>query len=335
MRLPRPNEAIHLLPRHERDSVVDPRNIPALIMDHRSKQAGALAALRRDCASLRYLKNQSIEQSQSQDTTADLPSCPVCLMEFNVDDRAVLKCGHSLHVKCIDEILRRSGGSTTIRCPMKCINTTRKSEILIAASESLLDPNGGKSRKGIEGSWGTKVDRLIADILDVIENGERCIVFSQWDDLLSIIESALSANKIKFTHPKSASTFGLSVQSLRSSCHVMLLNVKRGAEGLTLVEATHVFMVEPLLHCGLDAQAINRVHRIGQTGKTYVHRYLIKDTIEERIDAIRMDRQATFENIEEEDSAVAATKVTKGKISAGGLDGGFTSEELKHVLSTL
>ena len=132
MRLPRPNEAIHLLPRHERDSVVDPRNIPALIMDHRSKQAGALAALRRDCASLRYLKNQSIEQSQSQDTTADLPSCPVCLMEFNVDDRAVLKCGHSLHVKCIDEILRRSGGSTTIRCPMKCINTTRKSEILIA-----------------------------------------------------------------------------------------------------------------------------------------------------------------------------------------------------------
>eukprot|EP00980_Cylindrotheca_fusiformis_P031769 scaffold26933_cov196-Cylindrotheca_fusiformis.AAC.1 len=80
-------------------------------------------------------------------------------------------------------------------------------------------------------------------------------------------------------------------------------------------------MIEPLLHCGLDSQAINRVHRIGQTQKTYVHRYVIKDTIEEKIDAIRMERVATFENAEEEDSTFSAGKQSLGKIQAGGLDG--------------
>eukprot|EP00980_Cylindrotheca_fusiformis_P015396 scaffold4333_cov69-Cylindrotheca_fusiformis.AAC.1 len=64
--------------------------------------------------------------------------------------------------------------------------------------------------------------------------GDRCLVFSQWDDLLAIVESALSANRISFTHPTGAKMFGASVHALRSLCQVMLLNVKRGAEGLTL-----------------------------------------------------------------------------------------------------
>lgn len=334
MRLPRVGENVHLLPKHEIDRIVDPRSIPALVMDHKTKQASALAALRRDTASLRYLKNQSAEHVKKKDQAQEQPTCPVCLMEFNIADRAVLKCGHSLHMKCIDEILKRSGGLSTIRCPMKCLNTTSKNEVMIAAAESVPKDDGSKISTKIEGSWGTKVDRLIADLIAVIHKGERCLVFSQWDDLLSIIESALSANCISFTHPKGAKMFGASAQALRSSCQVMLLNVKRGAEGLTLVAATHVFMIEPLLHCGLDAQAINRVHRIGQTEKTYVHRYIIKDTIEEKIDAIRMERVATFENVEEEDSTFAASKHSQGKIQAGGLDGGFSAEELQEILNT-
>jgi E3 ubiquitin-protein ligase SHPRH len=334
MRLPKIDENIHALSKQELDRIVDPRNIPGLIMDHSSKQAGALAALRRDMSSLRYLKNQSVENVQSQDEK-EAPTCPVCLMEFNAADRAVLKCGHSLHLKCIEEILKRKAGSNSIRCPMKCLTSTSKCEIMIAAADSLCKDDRSKTSRKIVGSWGTKVDRLLADLIDVINKGERCLVFSQWDDLLSIIESALSANNILFTHPKGAKMFGESVQTFRTSCQVMLLNVKRGAEGLTLVEATHVFMIEPLLHCGLDAQAINRVHRIGQTAKTYIHRYIIKDTIEEKIDAIRVERAITFENVEDEDSTVIASKMAKGKIQAGGLDGGFTTEELNDVLSTL
>mmetsp|Transcript_14990 Transcript_14990/g.36565 ORF Transcript_14990/g.36565 Transcript_14990/m.36565 type:complete len:1723 (+) Transcript_14990:70-5238(+) len=336
MRLPRVGEKLSSLPRQELDRIVIPRNMPALVMDHKVKQASSLAALRRDVASLRYLKNQSVEQGRAE-KEKEKPTCPVCLAEFGVADRAVLKCGHSLHIKCIDEILKRSSGSSIVRCPMKCLSVTSRDDVLIAAADSLKKDHGTTTvaLKKIEGSWGTKVDRLIGDLIEVTEKGERCLVFSQWDEMLAIVESALFANKIAFTHPKGAKSFGASAQALRSTCQVMLLNVKSGAEGLTLVEATHVFMIEPLLHCGLDSQAINRVHRIGQTAKTYVHRYIIKNTIEEKIDAIRMDRQVTYED-EGEASALASTKISaKDKIPAGGLDGGFTSEELREILSSI
>ena len=61
---------------------------------------------------------------------------------------------------------------------------------------------------------------------------------------------------------------------------ILLLPLKSGAIGLNLIEANHVVMVEPLLNVGVEHQAINRVHRIGQTRETHVHRFLVEDTIE-------------------------------------------------------
>jgi hypothetical protein len=48
-----------------------------------------------------------------------------------------------------------------------------------------------------------------------------------------------------------------------------------GANGLNLVEATHVFLIDPLLNPAAEAQAINRVHRIGQTKVTLIHRFIV------------------------------------------------------------
>lgn len=52
----------------------------------------------------------------------------------------------------------------------------------------------------------------------------------------------------------------------------LLLNLKTAAKGLTLVEANHVFLLEPVFNAATEAQAINRIHRIGQTRPTFVHR---------------------------------------------------------------
>jgi E3 ubiquitin-protein ligase SHPRH len=103
------------------------------------------------------------------------------------------------------------------------------------------------------------------------------------------------------------------------------LNIKNGAEGLTLVEASHVFMVESILNNGLDAQAINRIHRITHVLKTFIHRYVVAGTIEEKIDAIRMERQET--NFEDD-----LQEQKKHSINGGGIDGGLDVSELRRLL---
>jgi SNF2 family DNA or RNA helicase len=61
-----------------------------------------------------------------------------------------------------------------------------------------------------------------------------------------------------------------------------------GKQGLSLTNATHVFLLEPLLNLEQEAQAVNRVHRVGQTRPTYVHRYVIRDTVEEKLHNLRV-----------------------------------------------
>ena len=185
--------------------------------------------------------------------------------------------------------------------------------------------------KSVKGSWGTKVTRLISDVKGVGSVGQKSVVFSMWEDMLDIVEEALRLNDISYVRAANLRKMAEITQTFRSSeCSVLLLNVKNGAEGLTLVEATHVFMIEPLLNNALDFQAINRVHRIGQTSKTYVHRYLVQGTIEMKIDKLRVDRGNAEVEASLEDS-LSNAKHSAFKI--GGIDGGFN--EIKDLLEIL
>ena len=113
----------------------------------------------------------------------------------------------------------------------------------------------------------------------------KVIVFSQWEDVLTIVERALVANNIPSTRIKGSTKINQKLHTFKTNAlmPVLLLPLKSGANGLNLIEANHVIMVEPLLDGGVERQAINRVHRIGQTRETHVHRFLVKNTIEMEI----------------------------------------------------
>jgi len=63
----------------------------------------------------------------------------------------------------------------------------------------------------------------------------------------------------------------------------LLLPISSGANGLNLIEASHVLLIEPILNPAQELQAVGRVHRIGQRKPTKVHKFVVKCTIEERM----------------------------------------------------
>lgn len=328
MRLVLNGEDVSDLTENEAAFIISPSNIASEAMQHEVKQASALAALRRDKDSLRYLKNQRLERMATPQADGEQRSvartgetCSVCLAKFG-SERSVLPCGHCFHHTCVDNLFKRSGG-LSIRCPMRCPMLIKRKDIFLASNKSKED--GSQTSREIKGDWGTKVNRLVGDVMNAIQIGDKGIVFSQWEEMLEIICSAFVENQVLFIRPRSGKCFGDDIKKFRSSdIPILLMNVKNGAEGLTLTEANHVFMVEPILNCGLDMQAINRVHRIGQSSKTYVHRYIVANTVEEKIDCIRMKRQ---ENHFEDD----LQEQKKHSIKGGGIDGGFDESELHQL----
>lgn len=63
--------------------------------------------------------------------------------------------------------------------------------------------------------------------------------------------------------------------SSEKSIQVLLMLIQHGANGLNLLEAQHVILVEPLLNPAAEAQAISRIHRVGQDKKTFIHRFIV------------------------------------------------------------
>ena len=95
-----------------------------------------------------------------------------------------------------------------------------------------------------------------------------------------ILASALTVNDITFASLHAQGKFKRNLQKFknRQDVKVLLLPITSGANGLNLVEASHVILVEPILNPAQELQAIGRVHRIGQEKQTVVHRFVIRYT---------------------------------------------------------
>jgi E3 ubiquitin-protein ligase SHPRH len=142
-------------------------------------------------------------------------------------------------------------------------------------------------RYKVHGSWGTKIEAVVCRLkwLIALDPNVKCLVFSEWEDVLDVVSRAIAENCIKCVRAESGPKFSHGVDSFKRNpeCNVLLMPLKRGAQGLNLTEAQHVLLLEPVLDPGLEAQAIKRVDRIGQTRATCVHRFMIRGTIEENI----------------------------------------------------
>lgn len=143
----------------------------------------------------------------------------------------------------------------------------------------------------LDGSYGTKIDMIARHLIWIRNNdpGAKSIVFSQFGDFLEVLREALKKWKIGV----SGITDKDGIQRFKNDPAVesFLLDAKSDSSGLNLVNATYVFLCEPLINPAIELQAIARVHRIGQQRATTVFMYLVSDTVEEAIYDISVTRR--------------------------------------------
>jgi hypothetical protein len=116
----------------------------------------------------------------------------------------------------------------------------------------------------------------------------KCLVFSQFTSMLSLIRSALDAVGVAYLYldgsvPAEDRRRSVEEFQQEGSARVFLISLKAGGVGLTLTAADYVYLVDPWWNPAAEQQAIDRSHRIGQVKKVFAYRMICKDTVEEKI----------------------------------------------------
>ncbi|XP_061700947.1 E3 ubiquitin-protein ligase SHPRH isoform X4 [Syngnathoides biaculeatus] len=305
--------------------IIEPHEVEQNRVKLLNDQAVAKSQLQKKLGQFLYLTN--LEKSQDKSTGGLNPEpCPICGRLLG-KEWAVLTCGHCFCNQCIAIILEQySVGSRrrAINCAI-CRQTTSHAEIsyVFTAQASSQDQD-----IPVKGSHSTKVEAVVRTLkkIQVSDPGAKCLVFSTWQSVLDIIAKALLNNNMEFSQINGIQKFQENLSSFKyeKQINILLLPLHTGSNGLNIIEATHVLLVEPILNPAHELQAIGRVHRIGQTKPTFVHRFLIKSTIEERM-------QAMLKTAEKSHGRAAMKHSEAAVLTVADLADLFTQDDAQHL----
>ncbi|MET3205572.1 UNVERIFIED_ORG: superfamily II DNA or RNA helicase [Arthrobacter sp. UYEF13] len=182
----------------------------------------------------------------------------------------------------------------------------------LSLDASLVDPS-------LAGVRSSKLDVLFEQLEDLVAEGHRALIFSQFTGFLGKVRERLVEEKIEFCYLDGGTRNRTDVvnEFKNGSAPVFLISLKAGGFGLNLTEADYVFLLDPWWNPASEAQAVDRTHRIGQARNVMVYRLVAKDTIEEKVMALKARKSQLFADVMEGDA------LSSGSITAEDLAGLF------------
>jgi len=140
--------------------------------------------------------------------------------------------------------------------------------------------------RGDEDEAYAKLDFLIPHLKELVAEDHKSLVFSQFTSMLAIVRQHLDESGIDYEYldgqtrdrQKHVDRF-----QTDDDCKVFLISLKAGGLGLNLTAADYVFLLDPWWNPAVEAQAIDRAHRVGQTKTVFAYRMICRDTVEEKI----------------------------------------------------
>jgi len=131
-----------------------------------------------------------------------------------------------------------------------------------------------------------KIDVLLSQVREVLEEGHKALVFSQFTSFLKIVRERLDAEGIAYEYLDGATRDRQAhVDRFQNEAayQLFLVSLKAGGLGLNLTAAEYVFLLDPWWNPAVEMQAVDRAHRIGQTRHVFAYRLIARDTVEEKV----------------------------------------------------
>jgi SNF2 family DNA or RNA helicase len=160
-----------------------------------------------------------------------------------------------------------------------------------------------------EGVAASKTETLVEMLGEVVQEGHRALVFSQFTGYLRRVRDRLTAAGLTTAYLDGATTDRQQVIDgfRHGDAGVFLISLRAGGFGLNLTEADYCFVLDPWWNPAAEQQAVDRAHRIGQTRPVMVYRLVAKDTIEEKVMALKQRKSALFDAVLGGDSLASTT----------------------------
>ncbi len=145
----------------------------------------------------------------------------------------------------------------------------------------------------------TKLDALMELLEDIVSDGHRVLVFSQFTRFLTLARDRIRAAGIDhcYLDGRTRNRPAVIAEFREGRAPAFLISLKAGGFGLNLTEADYCILLDPWWNPATEAQAVDRIHRIGQTRKVMVYRLVAKGTLEEKVMALKEKKAALFSNV--------------------------------------
>ncbi|KAK8051405.1 SNF2 family N-terminal domain-containing protein [Apiospora rasikravindrae] len=252
-------------------------------------------------------KNIAILQQALQLIIESQEECAICYEEIGLHEPVITACKHVFGKACITKTIQMQG-----KCPM--CRAELKEESLVEPApehgeEAGVDPE--------EASKSSKTEALL-DILQATlkKEGSKVVVFSQWTSYINIVQQRLKDLNIPYTRidgsmPKKARD--ASIESLNNdpNTRILLASLQVCSVGLNLVAADTVILADSWWAPAIEDQAVDRVHRLGQTREMTVWRLVVEGTIEERVLNIQTEKRRLVSEAFQEKSKKGKAKETR------------------------
>ncbi|MEZ6110753.1 MAG: SNF2-related protein [Pirellulaceae bacterium] len=159
----------------------------------------------------------------------------------------------------------------------------------------------------LTGETSAKLETLFDQLDEIVEEGHKALVFSQFTSLLAIVKDHLDKKKVVYEYLDGRTRKrGERVKRFQEDpdCPLFLISLKAGGHGLNLTAADYVFILDPWWNPAVEAQAVDRAHRIGQTRHVFAYRLICKDTVEDKIIELQKSKRELADAIVSADDSL-------------------------------